>query len=312
MLLPSVQALRPHQWVKNLLVLAPLLFFTPIEDAAGTRLADPTAWLQALGAFATFCLTASGIYVLNDLVDREEDRRHPKKRLRPIASGAVPPRAAAALLVAVWGLALAIAWLTDHGAGAFPDRGAALRFAIWPAAYLALNLLYSFWWKRVVIVDCMCIAIGFQIRVEAGAAAIAVETSHWIALCTFFFALFLAFCKRYEEVGRQTDNGAQTRATMRDYSEPLLNMIIGPLAALSILTYALYTVAPDTIARHHTDALMYTVPVVSYGVFRYLFLVYRRSEGGDPSRLLFRDLPLVVSGIVYLGLVLVLLHGRSA
>jgi 4-hydroxybenzoate polyprenyltransferase len=311
MLLPSLQALRPHQWVKNLLVFAPLLFFTPVAAQAGTRLADPAAWLQALGAFATFCLTASGIYLLNDLVDRDEDRRHPTKCRRPIASGALPVRAAVLLLLAVWGVAFVLAFATDRGDAQFADRAGGPGFAIWPAAYLVLNLLYSFWWKRVVVIDCMCIAIGFQIRVQAGAAAIAVETSHWIALCTFFFALFLAFCKRYEEVGRQTEVAAQTRATMRDYSEPLLNMIIGPLAALSILTYALYTVAPDTIARHHTGALMYTVPVVTYGVFRYLFLVYRRSEGADPARLLFRDLPLVASGVVYLALVLVLLHGRS-
>jgi len=145
--------------------------------------------------------------------------------------------------------------------------------------------------------------------VHAGAAAINVEASHWIALCTFFFALFVAFCKRYEEVGRQAETDGHTRATMRDYSEPLLNMIIGPLAALSILTYALYTVSPETVARHHTDALMYTVPVVTYGVFHYLFLVYRRSEGADPALLLFRDRPLVLSGVVYVLLVQFLLHG---
>jgi 4-hydroxybenzoate polyprenyltransferase len=189
------------------------------------------------------------------------------------------------------------------------DTAPGLRFFAWPPAYLALNLLYSYWGKHVVVVDCMCIAVGFQVRMLAGAAAIAVETSHWISLCTFFFALFLAFCKRYEEVGRQAETDGHTRATMRDYSEPLLNMIIGPLAALSILTYALYTVSPETVARHHTDALMYTVPVVTYGVFHYLFLVYRRSEGADPALLLFRDRPLVLSGVVYVLLVQFLLHG---
>ena len=220
--------------------------------------------------------------------------------------------AAALLLAALLAAAAALAWFTTAEAWRFAAAAPSAPFAVWPAAYLALNLLYSFWWKRVVVIDCMCIALGFQLRVLAGAASIAVATSHWISLCTFFFALFLAFCKRYEEVGRQNGTGGQTRATMRDYSEPLLNMIIGPLAALSILTYALYTVSPETIARHHTDALMYTVPVVTYGVFRYLFLVYRRSEGADPARLLFRDLPLIGSGAVYLGLVLLLLHGRGA
>lgn len=314
MLPPSLRALRPHQWVKNLLVFAPLLFFTRTEGGTGTpRLSDPHAWLLAIGAFATFCLTASAIYLLNDIVDRDEDRRHPKKRLRPIASGALSVRRAVALLVGLFAGGTMLTLYTTHGAGDLDVTTTALgpAFFVWPLSYLGLNLLYSFWGKRVVVIDCMCIALGFQLRVLAGAAAIAVETSHWISLCTFFFALFLAFCKRYEEVGRQAETDGRTRATMRDYTEPLLNMIIGPLAALSILTYALYTVSPETVARHHTDALMYTVPVVTYGVFRYLFLVYRRSEGADPARLLFRDLPLVLSGIVYVGLVLVLLHGRG-
>ena len=315
MLLHGLKALRPHQWVKNLLVLAPLLFFTPTggQDTA-PRLFAAGAWVQGLLAFGAFCLAASGVYVLNDIVDREQDRLHPKKRLRPIASGALPMPAAIALLALAWGGAAAFAFAADAGVERFAFPGltpASGVFAWWPFGYLVLNLLYSFWWKRVVVLDCMCIAIGFGIRVKAGAAAIAVEASHWILLCTFFFALFLAFCKRFEELGRQSEATGQTRATMRDYSESLLGMLIGPLAALSILTYALYTVSPETIARHRTDALMYTVPFVTYGVFRYLFLVYRRSEGGDPSKLLFRDPPLAVSGVCYLAVVLFVLHGKS-
>jgi 4-hydroxybenzoate polyprenyltransferase len=144
--------------------------------------------------------------------------------------------------------------------------------------------------------------------VQAGAAAIDVHASHWLLLCTFFFSLFLAFCKRYEELSRQAEATGQTRKTMADYTPTFLSMMIGPLAALSILSYSLYTVSPETIATHGSDRLMYTVPIVTYGVFRYLFLVYRRSEGGDPALLLFRDLPLVVSGVAYAGLVLVLLR----
>jgi len=314
MLLHGLKALRPHQWVKNLLVLAPLLFFTPTGESSAPRLLSSGAWMQGLMAFAAFCLAASGVYVLNDIVDREADRLHPKKRLRPIASGSLPMPAAIGLLALAWGGAAAIAMSADAGIARFSFPGftpATGAFALWPLGYLVLNLLYSFWWKRVVVLDCMCIAIGFGIRVKAGAAAIAVDASHWILLCTFFFALFLAFCKRFEELGRQSEAGGQTRATMRDYTESLLGMLIGPLEALSILTYALYTVSPETIARHSTDALMYTVPFVTYGVFRYLFLVYRRSEGGDPSKLLFRDPPLAISGVCYLAVVLFVLHGRS-
>ncbi|GDY03766.1 decaprenyl-phosphate phosphoribosyltransferase [Planctomycetota bacterium] len=294
MLLPAIKAMRPHQWVKNLLVFAPLLF-TPKRE-------DPAAWLISALAFAAFCCAASSIYLLNDIVDREEDRHHPKKHLRPIASGALSVGAAYCVL----GLLLAIA----AGLSMQLPKVEGFAFIIWPAAYLTLNLLYSFWWKRLVVVDCMCIALGFQLRVHAGAAAIGVDASHWIVLCTFFFALFLAFCKRYEELNRQAESSGMTRASLKDYSLPFLNMMIGPLAALSIVTYALYTVSEETIRRHHTDALMYTVPVVTYGVFRYLYLVYRKSEGGDPARLLFRDGPLVASGMAYVTLIWLMLRGH--
>lgn len=280
---PFVEAMRPHQWVKNLLVLVPLLF-TP-------KAFEPSAWGEALLAFASFCFAASTIYLLNDIKDKDEDARHPKKKKRPIASGR---------------LSIGAAWLTFLGtltacgllAWQVPAQGWR-PFVLWPAAYLVLNVAYSFLLKRLVVIDCMCIALGFQLRVQAGAAAIQVDASRWLLLCTFFFALFLAFCKRYEELSKQGEASGQTRATMSDYTATFLNMLIGPLAALSILTYALYTVSPDTVARHHTDRLMYTVPIVTYGVFRYLFLVYRKSEGGDPARLLFRDVPLIVSGLCY-------------
>jgi 4-hydroxybenzoate polyprenyltransferase len=299
---PSLEALRPHQWVKNLLVLAPLLFTT--KDKAGLAIdhfRDPVSWLAALLAFAAFCLAASAIYVLNDVVDREQDAHHPKKRHRPIASGRLSVGAAKVMI--------AITVLGCAASGSLVQPAAAkVPFLVWPAAYLLLNLAYSFWLKRIVVVDCMCIALGFQLRVQAGAAAIGVAASHWLLLCTFFFSLFLAFCKRYEEVERQTEATGPTRATMEDYSLSFLSMMIGPLAALSILSYSLYTVSQETIDKHGDDRLMYTVPIVVYGVFRYLFLVYRRSEGGDPARLLFRDAPLVLCGLGYAALVVVLLR----
>lgn len=290
-----VEALRPHQWVKNLLVVVPLLF-TPKG-----LLYDAGAWLQVVAAFAAFCGAASSIYLLNDIVDREDDARHPKKRLRPIASGRLPVGMARVELLVVLALALGLGFLVPPATSGVP-------FVVWPIAYLALNLAYSFWLKRLVVVDCMCIALGFQLRVQAGAAAIDVAASHWLLLCTFFFSLFLAFCKRYEELSRQAEATGRTRATMQDYTPSFLSMMIGPLAALSILTYALYTVSPETVATHGSDRLMFTVPIVTYGVFRYLFLVYRRSEGGDPAQLLFRDLPLVASGLLYAVLVVVLLR----
>lgn len=297
MMPPFVEAMRPHQWVKNLLVLAPLFFTALIFDGK--------AWLAAGLAFGAFCLAASTIYLLNDVRDREEDARHPKKRLRPIASGRLSVPAALATLAATLTGSAVLAFAVPQVAG---GHTAVWHFAMWPAGYLVLNVAYSFWLKRLVVVDCMCIALGFQLRVQAGAAAIGVAASHWLLLCTFFFSLFLAFCKRYEELSRQTEATGQTRATMSDYTESFLNMMIGPLAALSILSYSLYTVSPETVATHGTDRLMYTVPIVTYGVFRYLFLVYRKSEGGDPARLLFRDMPLLLSGLAYAGLIVLLLR----
>jgi 4-hydroxybenzoate polyprenyltransferase len=299
---PALEALRPHQWVKNLLVMAPMLFTT--KDKAGHEIdhfRDPSSWVATLLAFAAFCLAASSIYVLNDVVDREHDAHHPTKKNRPIASGRLSVGAARSLVVITLLGCAAAGWLVRP-----PE--ARLPFLVWPAAYLALNLAYSFWLKHVVVVDCMCIALGFQLRVQAGAAAIGVAASHWLLLCTFFFSLFLAFCKRYEEVERQTEATGRTRATMEDYSLSFLSMMIGPLAALSILSYSLYTVSAETIEKHGDDRLMYTVPIVVYGVFRYLFLVYRRSEGGDPARLLFRDAPLVLCGLAYAAVVVVLLR----
>lgn len=287
---PFVEALRPHQWVKNLLVIFPL-FFTDLAYGL-------SGWVAALTAFGSFCFAASSIYLLNDILDRREDALHPKKRSRPIASGRLPVGAAWMTLAITLGVAAALASLVPTSEQ---------RFWTWPCAYLVLNVAYSFRLKRLVIVDCMCIAMGFQLRVMAGAAAINVDASKWIQLCTFFFALFLAFCKRYEEVGRQAEAAGQTRQTMSEYSTAFLNMLIGPLAALSILSYALYTVSPETVARHNTDQLTLTVPFVCYGVFRYLFLVYRKHEGGDPAKLLFRDLPLVLSGGLYVAVVLLVL-----
>ncbi|MCK5944764.1 MAG: decaprenyl-phosphate phosphoribosyltransferase [Planctomycetes bacterium] len=292
---PFVEALRPHQWVKNLLVLFPLFFTSRAFELSG--------WIAALTAFGSFCFAASSIYLLNDILDRHEDARHPKKKNRPIASGRLPVGAAWVELLVTLSISATLAVLVP-----VEERS----FLIWPAAYLVLNVTYSFYLKRLVIVDCMCIALGFQLRVMAGAAAIDVDASKWLQLCTFFFALFLAFCKRYEEVGRQAEASGQTRKTMSEYTTPFLNMLIGPLAALSILSYALYTVSPETVQRHHTDQLTFTVPFVCYGVFRYLFLVYRKSEGGDPAKLLFRDVPLVLSGVLYVGVVLLILRSAGA
>ncbi|MEM7202158.1 MAG: decaprenyl-phosphate phosphoribosyltransferase [Planctomycetota bacterium] len=287
MLAALVEAMRPHQWVKNLLVVAPLAFAHQEPAVAG----DPGGALRSsLSAFAVFCLLSSSIYLLNDCADRKADASHPVKRNRPIASGRLPVGVA---LAASLGLATtSLTWASQLG----PDG--VVPFATWPLAYMVLNLSYSFGLKRIVILDCLIIALGFQLRVHGGAVVLGVRTSAWILLCTFFFALFLAFCKRREEVERMRDGTGATRATIRDYDVPFLDQVIAPLAALSILCYALYTVDPNSVAMHGTN-LKFTVPFVVFGVFRYLFLIHKRGEGADPARLLFRDPPLVLSGLLW-------------
>lgn len=284
--------MRPYQWVKNLLVVAPLAFAHQEQAVAG-HLAAAVA--SSLSAFAVFCGLASAIYLLNDVIDRRADAQHPTKRRRSIAAGrlSVPAALAASAALAV----AALSWSATLG-----PANASIPFATWPLAYLGLNLAYSVWLKRVVIIDCLCVALGFQLRVHAGAAVLGVPTSEWLLLCTFFFALFLAFCKRREEVERVGDAGG-TRATLRDYDVPFLDQVIAPLAALSILAYALYTVDANTV-RMHGDNLKFTVPFVVFGVFRYLFLVHQRGAGADPARLLLRDPALVGSGLLWAGAVL--------
>ncbi|MEZ5965334.1 MAG: UbiA prenyltransferase family protein [Planctomycetota bacterium] len=304
MLLALLQALRPHQWVKNLLLFAPLVFAhkVGVSDAV---------WLATLG-FAGFCLASSGVYLLNDLVDRHGDRLHPKKRLRPIASGRLPIPAAVLALASLLVGVVAISMTLD-GWDSLPVReemlvaglGVGIPYWAWVASYLVLNLAYSFWLKRIVIVDALCIAMGFQLRVFAGASAIQTPASSWILLCTFFFALFLAFCKRREEVVKLGDSG--TRASLRDYDAHFLDQMINPLAAMSILAYALYTVDQRTVRYHHTSDLALTVPFVVFGVFRYLYLVHRHGEGDDPARLLFRDRQLVLAGLLWAACVMVVL-----
>lgn len=279
MLLALLEAMRPWQWTKNLLVWAPLFF--------AHRWRDPSSLGATALGFAAFCCAASALYLLNDILDREADRQHEKKRHRPIASGRLPVGAAIGAFAGLLAVAGLLAWQLGMPQGGRP-------FGMWLALYATQTTLYSFWLKHVVILDCLVIAIGFLLRVLGGGAAAGVECSSWILLCTFFFALFLACCKRREEVARHGAGRGGTRQSLKDYDLPFLDQLIAPLAALSILSYALYTVAPETVLRHGSRQIQATVPFVVFGVFRYLFLVHRRGEGMDTAKTLFRDPQLLV------------------
>ncbi len=286
---------RPRQWIKNVVVLAGVVF-------AG-RLADPEFTARALLAFAVFCVLSSGIYVLNDLVDAAADRRHPEKRHRPIAAGRVTPAAAAWLCVLLVGAGLAGAWALGP------------RFGATGTAYALLNLFYTKWLKRLVILDVMSIAVGFMMRAIGGVEVLrdldpTVTLSEWLLLCTFFLALVMGFGKRRAEIVLLDDAAGTHRPALHDYSVGLLDVIIPLVSGCAILAYSIYTIWPGTVARAGTDKLVYTVPVVVYGFFRYLFLVRERHLGGNPSELLFRDAALLGSVVVWIVAIVGILYFR--
>jgi 4-hydroxybenzoate polyprenyltransferase len=268
-----LRLLRPHQWVKNGFIFLPLVF--------SQNLGSSELWYKSVFAFLAFSFISSGIYIINDLRDREEDRFHPEKSLRPLASGKVrpAPAAAQAFIVLLAGLLLA---------GVLP---ALVYLPL--LAYLALQVLYTFLFKRLVILDALAIAVGFVLRVVAGALAITVPMSSWLLLCTFFLALFLAFCKRRNELGL-IDSGAHRRV-LEEYSEKFLDQLITTSAAITILCYALYASSPVTAEKFHTPWLVLTVPFVAYGVYRYQFLVLVRNRGGNPVGILFGDRPFALN-----------------
>lgn len=267
--------IRPHQWVKNLFVLAPLLF--------GRRLTDPTALTDAAVGFAAFCLLSSAVYIFNDWWDAEEDRAHPEKRNRPISSGSLSAGLAlstgAVLLVAGIGLGLVVGK---------SFAAICLLYAILMAAYCILL-------KRVIVLDAMTIAGGFVLRVLAGAIAVGVAATHWLIACTFLLALFLAFSKRRQELLTLEDGATDHREVLSHYSVRYLDSVINIVIGAAIVCYALYTVAPETVARFGTDSLVYGTAFVLYGMLRYLALINDPSKGGNPSKVLLTDLPLLLT-----------------
>jgi 4-hydroxybenzoate polyprenyltransferase len=278
-LAPLVRSLRPSQWAKNLFVLAPLVF--------GSRLGDRVAVARALLALLAFCCAASAVYLVNDLRDREEDRRHPLKRSRPLASGTLKvPAAVAAVLVLIAAVAGLAACL---GGG----------FAVVMGAYLLLNLLYTLWFKHMVILDVMCIGLGFVLRVLAGAQATGVEVSSWLFLCTTFLALFLAFSKRRHEITLLAEGAAGQRPVLDHYSPAFLDQMINVVTASSVVSYALYAVAPETVEKFHTHRLIYTIPLVLFGIFRYLYLMYQRPEQQNPTEAILRDPPFLINLVLW-------------
>ena len=284
-----IVSLRPDQWTKNLIVFAALIF--------AVKLLDPAALALASAAFLIFCVLSGCVYLINDVSDREADRQHPLKRLRPIASGAL-------------GAGTALAWAIGLSASAL-TAAYVLRplFAVVAAAYLALFVVYTHALKHVVILDVMSIAIGFVLRAVAGGLVIGVPVSDWLLACTILLALFLSLAKRRHEITVLADGASGHRRILEEYDPYLLDQMIAIVAAATLVVYIIYCASPETAERFGTHLLVLTTPFPIYGIFRYLYLVHRKHGGGSPSDMLLRDRPLL-SCVALWGIAVVLLIYR--
>jgi 4-hydroxybenzoate polyprenyltransferase len=263
--MPLITALRPQEWIKNLLVFAGLLFSGQLDE--GDQVLASTL------TFIAFCGISSAGYLLNDLLDREHDRRHPEKRRRPIASGAVAPGTAAAVALALGALAIALGFAIE------PEVGGLV------VAYGAITTAYSLLLKRLVILDVMTIASLFILRVVAGAVAVEAQASEFLLICTGMLALFLGFTKRRQEAMLEEREAADSRPVLEHYSLPFLDQMIAMVTAAAILTYVIYAVDSPLVGSR----MLATAPSVLYGVFRYLYLIYDRRDTRSTAAILLED-----------------------
>ncbi|MGH9470396.1 MAG: decaprenyl-phosphate phosphoribosyltransferase [Terriglobia bacterium] len=266
---PCIEALRPAQWVKNGFVFAALVF--------AERLADHRAVVATCLAALAFCAISSAVYLVNDICDREEDRQHPVKCLRPIASGSLSVALALPLAGALAAMALAGSWALGR------------EFFCVVAFYAVLNVAYSTWLKHVLLLDVFIVAAGFVLRVLGGGLAIDVRVSSWLIVCTTLLALFMALCKRRHELVLLGEGGGRHRANLQHYTPYFLDQLIAMITASTLMSYALYTFSAGARARFPGKHLALTIPFVIFGIFRYLFLVHQREEGGNPTRMLLTD-----------------------
>ena len=262
--------LRPHQYLKNLFIFAPVLF--------AARVTEAQLLLTSLLAFACFSLTASGVYVFNDLRDREADREHPKKKNRPIASGAVSPGLAAGLTAGLLaaGLGLCLVLLPPA-------------CTVWILVYIGLNLLYSLKLKHVPLLDVSIIALGFVLRLFVGSAATGIELSAWIILTTFLLALFLALAKRRDDEIIYLETGKRMRQAGAGYNLEFINVSLGIMAAVVVVAYTMYTLTPSVAGHFGTDKIYLSVIFVVLGILRYLQLTFVYKDSGSPTRIVLKD-----------------------
>lgn len=278
MLLNLLKTVRPRQWTKNLLVYLPMVFtlrqfWEPFSREMYVFFAISTA------AFILFCALSSVIYLINDLVDIDKDRQHPTKRFRPLASGALPKSVAVVTVVILVVAAVPLSFLVSP------------LFGLVAVGYLVLMLTYSFALKNIVIIDVFTLAAGFVLRVLGGAVAISVPPSPWLFVITMLVALFVGFSKRRHELVLLEDNATSHRLILKEYTAEVLDEMIAVTTASTVMTYSLYTFTAENLPKNHT--MMLTIPFAIYVVFRLLYLVHVKHEGGSPEELVLRDRPLL-------------------
>jgi 4-hydroxybenzoate polyprenyltransferase len=278
MLKDIITSMRPGQWVKNIVIFAALVFSLNVSDRESL--------LRSLAAFALFCLLSSAVYLLNDVMDQKRDAAHPLKRNRPLASGRLSPKPAIVAAALLGGGSIVIAFILSPA------------FGLAALSYVMLMLFYTFWLKNIVIADVFAIAAGFVIRAVAGAEAIGVPISDWLLVCVIMLALFLALCKRRQEISYLDDSA---RPVLGQYSKNLLDQMVAMAGSGAAICYSLYTLWPETVHKLGTADMKYTIPLVIFGLFRYLFLVYKRQEAERPERALFTD-PWILGDILLYGL----------
>ncbi len=282
--------IRPPQWVKNTFIFAPLIF--------AQKLYDYNSLLKAILAFAAFCALSSSIYILNDLRDIELDKKHPYKKNRPLASGKFPASLARTIwpIMATLSLAILLLFLNFQS------------FLI-GVGYLVLNISYSLYLKRLPYIDVMSISLGFVLRVLVGVTAIEVEISYWLLPCTFALSLYLALGKRRHELAAYTqDKNKKTRPVLDFYDLQKLDFALAVTSALTVLAYCGYTLDPQTLKKFQTPYLIYTIPMIVFGIVRFLQLVERRPHSESPTQELLRDIPSIINVMIWVGAVIFILY----
>ncbi|MBV6517731.1 MAG: decaprenyl-phosphate phosphoribosyltransferase [Candidatus Brocadia sp.] len=273
-------SMRPEQWIKNLFVFAALLFSKNVHN--------PSKVIEALIGFAIFCMITGCTYLVNDLIDLEKDRRHPVKSTRPIAAGKLRKKTVILVILLLGCISFFFAFSINKV------------FGIIVLCYFILNVNYSLYLKNIVIIDVAAIAAGFVLRVWGGAVIISVTASEWLFLCTILLSLFLGFSKRRHELVLLADNAISHRTVLEHYSAYYLDQMISVVAASTVICYALYTMSKTTAESLGTSKLIYTLPFVLYGIFRYLYLVHQKEKGGNPTDVMLTDGPMIVNVILWI------------